>query len=187
MGSILEDLPCFISIDIEAAGPIPCQYALLSIGACSLSVPRKTFYVELIPDRERSDPRSLEVHGLDLSRLAWEGLPPDEALRRFAAWLAEVIPPGRTPLMVGFNAPFDWMFINDYFYRYLGTNPFGHSAVDIKAVYLGATGKSWAETSGTYLHPLYLDGGKLTHNAFEDATAQADILVGLLQEPFALK
>lgn len=184
MGSILDDLDRFISVDIEAAGPIPSVYALLSIGACTLAQPRRTCYIELIPDKAQANPQSLEVHGLDLSRLAQEGLPPEAALRKFESWLAEVVPPGQSPLMVGFNAPFDWMFVNDYFHRYLGANPFGHSTVDIKAVYLGASGKSWAETSGSYLHSRYRAGSQLTHNALEDAIAQAEIFEGILKEFF---
>jgi DNA polymerase III epsilon subunit-like protein len=184
MGSILDDLDRFISVDIEAAGPIPGQYALLSIGACTLTQPRRTFYAELIPDKDQTDPRAAEIHGLDLDRLTREGLPPEAALRRFAAWLAQVVPPGRKPLMVGFNLPFDWMFINDTFYRYLGSNPFGHSAVDIKAVYMGASGISWVETSGIYLHKRYHDGNELTHNALEDAIGQAIIFEGILKEFF---
>jgi hypothetical protein len=31
-------------------------------------------------------------------------------------------------IFVAFNAPFDWMYINEYFQRYLGENPFGHSS-----------------------------------------------------------
>lgn len=184
MGSILDDLDRYISVDIEAAGPIPSLYALLSIGACTLAQPRRTYYVELVPDKALVNPQSLEVHGLDLSWLAQEGLPPEAALRQFSSWLAEVVPPGRAPLMVGFNAAFDWMFVNDYFHRYLGTNPFGHSAVDVKAVYLGASGKSWAETSGPYLHTRYHAGSELTHNALEDAIAQAEIFEGILKEFF---
>jgi ribonuclease T len=187
MGSILDDLDCYISVDIEAAGPIPSQYALLSIGACSLSHPRRTFYAELVPDKNQVDPRSMQIHGLDLSRLTLEGLPPEDALRRFADWLKEITPPGCSPLMVGFNAPFDWMFINDYFIRYLGSNPFGHSAVDIKAVYMGASGKSWAETSGVNLHQFYDAGSQLSHNALDDAISQAVIFEGILKEFFFLK
>ena len=187
MGSILEDLGRFISVDVETAGPTPSGYALLAIGACTLTNPRRTFYIELRPDKERSDPRAVDIHGLDLAKLTREGIPPEEALSRFAAWLADVVPPGRKPLMVGFNLPFDWMFINDYFYRYLENNPFGHSAVDIKAVYMGASGKSWAETSGIYLHKRYHDGHELTHNALEDAIAQAIIFEGILKEFFSLE
>jgi ribonuclease T len=184
VGSILDDLENFISVDIEAAGPIPSQYALLSIGACTFTQPRQTFYAELVPDKERAVPDAMQIHGLDMTRLTQEGLPPAEALRRFTDWLAEVVPPGRSPLMVAFNAPFDWMFINDYFIHYLGTNPFGHSAVDIKAVYLGASGQPWAETSGLHLHQRYHGGSKLTHNALEDAVAQAEIFEGILKEFF---
>jgi ribonuclease T len=187
MGSIIDDLNNFISVDVETAGSTPSQYALLSIGACTLLQPRRTFYVELIPDKQQADPRAMEIHGLDLTRLAREGLPPEEALRSFATWIAQVVPPGRRPLMLGFNLPFDWMFISDYFYHYLGSNPFGHSAVDIKAVYLGASGKSWAETSGSYLHQRYHNGNELTHNALEDAIAQAIIFEGILKEFFMLE
>ena len=93
---------------------------------------------------------------LELEQLRQNGLPPADAMRRFADWLLEILPPRQKPIMLAFNAPFDWMFIDDYFIRYLGTNPFGHSAIDIKAVYLGSTGKSWKETSGVYLHAVIM-------------------------------
>jgi ribonuclease T len=185
MPSILDDLDRFISLDIESAGPVPSQYALLSIGACTVARPQRTFYAELVPDRDHFDPQAMAVHGLDLARLRAEGLPPARALENLADWLAEVVPAGRGPLMVGFNAPFDWMFINDYFIRYLGHNPFGHSTIDIKAVYLGASGSSWAETTGSRLQRRYLDGRELTHNALDDALVQAHIFQGILKEFFA--
>ena len=182
MSAIFDQLPNIISVDIEAAGPIPSQFALLSIGACTLTRPQQTFYAELIPDKDNFEAQALQVHGLDPQQLKATGLPPREAMHRFADWLQDVLPPGEKPIMLAFNAPFDWMFIHDYFIRYLGSNPFGHSAIDIKAVYLGATGKSWQETSGVYLHTRYHDGSKLTHNALEDAIAQAEIFEGILRE-----
>lgn len=182
MGSILDNLQCFICVDIEAAGPIPSQFALLSIGACTFTKPRRTFYVEMVPDKDLTDGRSMDVHGLELERLKREGLQPIEALKKFSEWLVEVIPTGKAPLMLAFNAPFDWMFIHDYFIRYLGKNPFGHSAVDVKAVYLGASGRSWQETSGARLHRIYNKGKMLSHNALDDAIDQAIIFEGILEE-----
>lgn len=187
MGSLLDDLETMILVDIEAAGPIPSLYAMLSIGACTLTQPRKTFYVELIPDKDLSDPSSQAVHGLDMDQLKENGLSPAEALQRFSEWLLAVLPEGRKPLMVAFNAPFDWMFIQDYFLRYLGSNPFGHSAIDIKAVYQGASGKSWGETSGKYLHQLYNQGKMLSHNALGDAIDQAVVFEGVIREYFLPK
>ena len=170
----------YVVVDVEAAGPTPSQYALLSIGACTLGQPRQTFYVELQPDRQAATEEAMAVHGLSMERLAEEGTPPAEAMARFAAWLASIAPHGAQPVFVGFNAPFDWMFVNDYFHRYLGRNPFGHAALDIKALYMGVAGVSWEETSMHDLSLRYLGGASLGHNALHDAIDQARILEGIL-------
>ncbi len=34
---------------------------------------------------------------------------------------------------VAFNASFDWMFVKDYFHRFLGRNTFGHADVQDQA------------------------------------------------------
>jgi DNA polymerase III epsilon subunit-like protein len=95
-------------------------------------------------------------------------------MQKFASWLSQSIPAG-DPIFVAFNAPFDWMFVNDYFHRYLGRNPFGHSALDIKALYMGRFGVSWSETSMTVVGERYLGSRKLSHNALQDARDQAEI------------
>ena len=74
------------------------------------------------------------------------------------------------------------MFVNDYFHRYLQHNPFGHSALDIKAFYMGLAGTRWARTSMRYLAARYLDGRKLTHNALQDAQDQAEVFANILAE-----
>jgi ribonuclease T len=176
------DVVRYIVVDVEAAGPNPSQYALLSIGACTVGEPRQTFYAELQPDRSAITDEAISVHGLSLEALSATGTPPAEAMRRFAEWVAEVTPDGARPTFVGFNAPFDWMFVNDYFHRYLGSNPFGHAALDIKALYMGAAGVRWDETSMRHLAPRYLGGAQLTHNALQDAIDQARILESILEE-----
>lgn len=173
--SIIKELPAYISVDVETAGPIPDGFALLSIGACTVTHPRQTFYIELQPDRDLFDPQASAIHGLDPAVLTRDGVPPFQAMTLFRDWLLQVVPDGTHPVFVAFNAPFDWMFVNDYFLRYLGTNPFGHSALDIKALYMGVAGRPWSKTSGDELHHLYLEGRKLTHNALEDAIDQAII------------
>jgi ribonuclease T len=39
----------YISVDVEAAGPIPGDYSMLAIGACMVGNARETFYAELRP------------------------------------------------------------------------------------------------------------------------------------------
>jgi ribonuclease T len=172
----------YISVDVETAGPNPGGYSLLSIGACTLNDPPQTFYVELVPVNDRATTEALAISGLSLEALRQRGLPPAEAMARFAGWVGEVVPAGCRPVFVAFNAPFDWMFVHDYFYRYLGYNPFGHSALDIKALYMGLVGARWFETSMRQVSARYLDHRHLTHHALEDALDQADILIQLLEE-----
>ena len=165
-----------VSVDVETAGSNPSDYALLSIGACTLLRPRQTFYVELMPDKPNVDEQAMAVHNLEMDILKKAGTKPADALESLSDWLVEAVPEGRKPLFLGFNAPFDWMFICDYFFHYMGSNPFGHSALDIKSFLMGFRRVPWAETS-----MKKLTDDPLAHNALSDAEAQADIFLKILQ------
>jgi DNA polymerase III epsilon subunit-like protein len=170
----------YISVDVESAGPNPSQYSLLAIGACCVFFPERNFYIELKPVSLLFRPEALESCGFSLEKLAVEGVDPAEALQRFETWLQEVLPAGQRPVFVGFNAPFDWMFVNDYFHRFLGHNPFGHAAIDIKSYYMGLAKVPWAETTWRFLGPRYLNQPALIHHALRDALDQGEIFRKLL-------
>lgn len=172
----------FISVDVETAGPNPGQYSLLAIGACTIFEPHETFYVELHPVNEQSTPDALAVSGLSLERLMTTGLAPVEAMNRFADWVERVTGLENRPVFVALNAPFDWMFVNDYFHRYLRRNPFGHSALDIKALYMGLTGADWQDTYLEAMARRYGQHLELTHHALQDALDQAGVFRHLLTE-----
>jgi DNA polymerase III epsilon subunit-like protein len=163
----------FVSVDVETSGPTPAQYSLLSIGACLVDDPARTFYVELRPIGPAATDEAMVIHGLDLERLQREGAEPAEAMARFEAWLRAELPAGALPVFVGFNAAFDWMFVADYFQRFLGRNPFGHTALDIKSYALGIHGGNWCDTTRQALARRYPDHQHLTHHAVQDAIDQA--------------
>jgi DNA polymerase III epsilon subunit-like protein len=165
----------FISVDVETAGPIPGEYSLLSIGACNADAPDQTFFCELKPVTRKADPKALEITGLSLERLEKDGLEPVVAMREFKDWIAKVVGADAKPVFVGLNAPFDWSFVNYYFHLFLGENPFGFTALDIKALYMGATGCSWAETSSNKMANVLHPSSKGDHNALHDALYQAEL------------
>jgi DNA polymerase III epsilon subunit-like protein len=165
----------FVSVDVETAGPIPGEFSLLSIGACSIFEPEKTFACELQPINRNFDPKALEVSGFSLDELARSGLPPSNVMRAFADWLSTVASRNETPVFVGFNAPFDWSFVNYYFHRFGGGNPFGFTALDIKALYMGATGCSWRDTRSSRIAERLKPLSSGTHDALRDALYQAEI------------
>jgi len=175
----------YVSVDVETAGPNPARYSLLSIGACLVADPRCTFYVELQPVNGNATAEALAVAGLSLEELAERGLPSAEAMARFEEWLKAEIPSDQRPVFVAFNAPFDWMFVNDYFHRFLGRNPFGHAALDLKSFYMALAGVRWSETSMQYAAARYLGGRQLTHHALRDAQDQAELFQKMLAEAAA--
>lgn len=171
----------YISVDIESSGAYPGQYALLSIGACTLYKPRAEFYIELKPDVDAYQPEAMAIHGLSLEKLAQDGIPPAEAMKAFEDWVLRQAPAGMKPVFVAFNAGFDWMFVNYYFLRYLGRNPFGHSALDIKSFYMGCAGVSFSETGMRAMGKQFPELQPLTHNALEDAAYQGDLFINLCE------
>ena len=174
--------PCYITIDIEASGPNPHDYSMLSLGAATLDEPRKSFYVEFQPTSEKATETASLIHGLSMEKLAKDGLPPKEAMQRLATWLKEVSGKNKDIVFVAFNAPFDWMFVSDYFHRFLGHNPFGHRALDIKALFMGLHGIPWSATTHKAISEHYGLPNELPHRAEEDAIQEAEILKELLKE-----
>jgi ribonuclease T len=169
-------------VDVETAGPIPGDYSMLSIGACTLLQPQETFYIEIKPINQNAIEEATSIHKLSLERLLLEGSDPMEAMRRFNEWLVNKAAPAQQPLFVAFNAAFDWMFVDYYFHHYLGHNPFGHAAIDIKAFYMGMAGAPWSQTSWRYISPKYVTENHLTHHALQDALDQAELFKQMLKE-----
>jgi DNA polymerase III epsilon subunit-like protein len=176
---MVYEMEAYICVDIETSGPIPGDYSMLSIGACAVYVPEQTFYIELKPTSLNNTPEAAEVHQLSFERLMQEGVEPKEALIRFEAWLSAITP---QPVFVAFNAAFDWSFVNYYFMHYLGRNPFGHAAIDIKAFYMGLAGVPWSQTSWRNIKPEFKDEHSLTHHALQDALDQAAMFRKMLEK-----
>ena len=165
----------YISVDIETAGPIVGEHSMLTIGACLVYSPDVEFTIMLQPISDKAIEEALKVSGITLDQARKKGIPPIEAMSQFESWILKYLPEDSRPIFVGLNAPFDWSFINFYFLKYLNRNPFGISAIDIKALFMGATKCSWYDTKSSsidkYVHPT-LQGD---HNALHDAKYQAEL------------
>ena len=178
---------CYVVVDIEASGPSPDLYAMLSLGAATLTQPNQTFYREFQPDSELFQEEALQISGLSMADLAINGLSPIQAMQEFSDWVQQVTPTGKSPIFTAFNAPFDWMFVNTYFHRYLGYNPFGHKALDIKALFMGSHRVPFLDTSHQQICTHYGLHSLLTHHALEDAIQEAKLLEKIMAEIFNSK
>ena len=181
----------FFCVDIEASGPVPALFNMVSIGAVPVSLRNGTwepeedrFYVELKPIAPGFDPGAMKVHGIPRRRLEEAGTEAAEAMRRLAEFVAARLrrESGRA-VFVGHNAAFDWSFISYYFERFGIPNPFGYKALDSKSLAMGRLGIGWFETHKENLQALLglpPQDASLTHRADYDAHYQALILCGLL-------
>ncbi|HUS12450.1 MAG TPA: 3'-5' exonuclease [Pyrinomonadaceae bacterium] len=170
----------YISVDVESSGPIPGAYSLLSIGACVVGNTGEAFYAEIQPINDAYVPEAIEVAGKSMEELALSGQTPESAMKSFRNWLATVSY-DVSPVFVGFNAAFDWSFINWYFHTYLGENPFGIGGIDIKSFYMGMCGCSWEDTRSSHISATFKGPSHHTHNALDDAKEQAEMFELMLK------
>lgn len=164
----------FISVDIEASGPVPGMYSMLALGACIVTAQEEQYYVELKPITGASVAAAMKVVGKSLEDFYRVGQNPSEAMTAFRAWVRRKSHKAK-PVFVGFNTPFDWAFVNWYFETFKIENPFGISGIDIKSFFMGMSGCSWENTRSSRLPAKYRGNKAHTHNALSDAIEQAEM------------
>lgn len=187
----------YCCIDVEASGPVPGLYDLVSIGGVAVVrtqagthavAGHEPFYVELKPQGGRVDPDAMAVHGITSEHLREHGVPAEEALARLTAW-ADALrgSAGAKLVFVGHNAPFDWAYVNHAYHAAGMRNPFGWKALDTKALAMGVLDLEWLDTNKERLAEILPDLGdqdaSKVHRADYDALYQARILAGLLDHP----
>jgi len=174
----VPDLPeLYVAADVEADGPIPGPYSMISLGLAVAGRPDLTFYTELRPISDDFVPQALAVSGLDRDRLLREAPTAEEAMTAAARWVNDLRAIGR-PVFLAAPAVWDGMFVHWYFTRFTGRSPFGAtgSGVDLRSYWMGLTGCEWVATGkGRIKHALGLTALPHTHHAGEDAAELAQV------------
>ena len=159
----------FIIVDVESDGPIPAEFSMVCFGAVLFDDHLDTsFYGKTRPISDRFVAEALAVSGFSREQhLGFDD--PKRVMELFAAWL-EQHANGRA-VFVSDNVAFDWQFINYYFHRFLGRNPFGFSGRRIGDLYAGLV----KDASKATEWKKYRDT-KHTHNPVDDARGNAEAL-----------
>jgi DNA polymerase III alpha subunit (gram-positive type) len=167
----------YVSVDVEASGPIPGDFSLLQIGACLAYQPQLGFETLIRPLNDNMN-EWVRHNQLELfNRCRESGEEPAVAMERFDDWLKRTVK-GR-PIFVGFNASFDFKFVDWYFHHFLGYNPFGINAIDIKAYYMGKFATNWGDAVKREIKKKLRISTPHTHDALDDAREQAEIFITL--------
>lgn len=160
-----------IAVDVEADGPVPHLYSMISLGAVVVEPGlARTFYAQMMPSGLFVDLRAEAI-----GRAGWrEDVAtdsPGDAMVKFRTWLATV---GTEFVAITDNPGFDMAYINFYSHKYLNYAPLGHSARRINDYWAGLQKNLW-DTRGwkkkrTTRH---------THNALDDAMGLAEAALAL--------
>lgn len=165
-----------VVLDVEADGPCPGLYNMISFGLVAVSNPALSFFGEVAPILDHAGlPEARAV-----TRVSFEEQktyrPPEEVMVDARSWLTDLAGDKRIVIWSD-NPAFDWQFWNWYCHRYLGENPAGFSARRIGDMDAGRRGE-----------PLNTNAWKhhretpATHNPVDDARGNAEGLRWLLTE-----
>ena len=159
----------YVMVDIEADGPIPGDYSMISFGAIVVEPALdRVFSARLRPISKEWIPEALAVSGH--SREDTLGFAdPKVEMERFAGWLATL---KRQPMFVSDNNGFDWMFVCWYFHHFTGKNPFGFSSTNLGSLYKGLV----KDASKSFKH---LRKTAHTHDPVDDARGNAEAMLHL--------
>ncbi len=177
----------YVSVDIEADGPIPGPHSMLSIGAAAYAPARTlvgTYRANLEPlPGAAPDPETMRW---------WQQFPeawkacrdntrrPDEVMGEFLEWLRAL--PGR-PVFVGWPATWDFMWVYWYLVRFTGERPFRESGIDVRSYAMGMRRGPFHRTTRSYLPKRWFDDGlSHTHDALEDAVEQGAVFCNMREE-----
>jgi hypothetical protein len=189
----------YVSVDIEADGPIPGHNSMLSFGAAAFDLtttdPRKpvsTFEVNL---------RRGEGTFEDPDTMAWWRNQPEAwaylmkdrqdpfvAMPRFLDWTFKL---SASPVMVCYPV-YDFMFLHWYIMRYGGVakSPYSFAALDVKTLAMVALGrfsgdafKGTSKRTMDEVRPQWFEGQpKHDHTGLADAIGQGILFVNIMEE-----
>jgi len=158
----------YVMVDVEADGPIPGDYSMVSFGAVLVKAGLdQTFYGQLKPISDKWIPEALAVSGFSREEtLAFND--PAVVMEEFARWLKDNTK-GR-PFFISDNDGFDFAFISWYFWHFTGANPFGHSSTNLGSLYKGLV-------KDTFQNFKHLRRTAHTHHPVDDARGNAEALL----------
>lgn len=180
----------FFSVDIEANGPIPADFSMLSFGAAAYNDDGTfldTFERNLKPlDGAKEDIATMNWWATQPE--AWElcqtnQVEPLDAMYEFSEWIDKLCERyNARAVFVAYPAGFDFTFIYWYLMHFTGNCPFTFASLDIKSYAMAMLGTSFRETTKRNLPNRWKSKRKHTHEAIQDALGQGELFIAMLKE-----
>lgn len=176
----------YVSTDIEADGPCPGKFSMLSLASAAFiegnETPISTYTVniETLPGAS-TDPDTAKF---------WERNPeayvatrvdtksPEQAMGQYSDWVSNL---DGKPIFVGYPASFDSLFVFWYLHMFAGACPFGWQALDMKSYASATLGVPFTKATKKNFPKSWFSGLPHTHVALDDAKEQGVTFLRMLE------
>jgi hypothetical protein len=176
----------YISTDIEADGPIPGEYSMLSFGSVAITAQKKILgkfsaNLQVLPGA-KEDPSTMQWW--QTQKAAWEAhrkdtQKPKAAMDNYLEWLKSFSLP---LVFVGYPVSFDFMYISWYLIKFTGENPFSYYSVDIKSYAWSILGGDFRSLCKSKMPREWFDTLDKTHVALDDALEQGLMFCNIMEK-----
>lgn len=145
---------------------------MISLGAVKVGT-NESYFAQFEPISKDWIPSALAISEIDRkTHLSYPR--PQLGMEGLLEFIETTNKSGR-PVMWSDNIAYDWQFVNYYFHKYFGSNPFGFSGRRIGDLYCGHTKDLFAKWK-------HLRITKHTHNPVDDAMGNAEALINIFTQ-----
>lgn len=180
----------YISTDIEADGPIPAIYSMMSFGSAAYDQDGNlldTFSRNLLPyPGAIQDPDTMLFWKRNADAYAAtqvDRVDPGVAMLDYDQWLSQY----DRPVFVSMPAGFDFTFIYWYLVRFTGKSRFSWAALDIKTMAFATLDKPFRKCTKANFPHTWFSNKPHTHVALDDALEQGDLFFNIKKASDDLK
>ncbi len=181
----------YLSVDIEADGPIPGPHSMLSLGAAAFLSNGQltnefTANLETLPEA-KAHPRMAEWW--QKFPEAWDACRQDlrtpvDTMNEFADWIEAM--PGK-PIFVAWPATWDFMWVYWYLVKFTDRRPFSEHGIDMRSYAMGMRKRDFRHCGKNYLPKRWFSEQPHTHIALDDAKEQGALFMSMMEENLSTK
>ena len=181
----------YLSVDVEADGPIPAANSMLSLGAAAFDIDLNllgTFARNLLPvDGAAPDPdtkaRFWDKHPDAWAATQTDRAEPGAAMRDYRAFLDAL--PGK-PVFLGYPGAYDFLWHHWYLVRFTGSDPCEHRALCARSYASAALKLPFTESSKARFPAAWFSPLPHTHVALGDAIGQGVMAINMIRATLGL-
>ena len=179
----------YVSVDIEADGRAPGVSSMLSFGSAAFTLDKELLAVfsANLEQLDDATPAPDVMSWWDKQPDAWAACrrdlrDPADAMADYARHLKDLRARHGRIVFMGYPATYDFAWINWYFHRFTGANPFGISGLCLKSLAAARLKIPYGKATKRNFPKQWFENLPHTHVALDDAVEQGAMGINMIRE-----